>query len=84
MLHLITCHRRVMPRLVELLFPMFPGMFVYCIDFIAKRKPDNSCTRSVTLNGKKGLLFANSCFMKRTLTRNKEGCSQDKTLRFCK
>ena len=39
-------------------------------------------TRSVTLNSVKGLLFAISCFMKRTLTRNKEGHNQDKMLRF--
>ena len=54
------------------------------IDFIAKHKPDNSCTQLVTLNSEKGLLSAISCFMKRTLTRNKEGRNQDKTLRFCK
>ena len=68
---------------------MFPGMFVYGrnsdgIDFIAKRKPDNSCTRLVTLNSEKGLLFAISCFMKKTLTRSKEERNQDKTLWFCK
>ena len=41
-------------------------------------------TQSVTLNSEKGLLFAISCFMKRTLTRNKEVRNQDKMLQFCK
>ena len=41
-------------------------------------------TGSVTLNSEKGLLFAISCFMKKILTRNKEGRNQDKMLQFCK
>ena len=54
------------------------------MDFIAKRKLDNSWYSTGYLNSEKGLLFAISCFMKRTLTRNKEGRNQDKMLLFCK